>query len=114
MNELFIGKDSRVRAAWLREAGAERINRPIQRLFPIEVLSGLDRNDELARQQELREEKSRPLIPSTPVSISIFSNQPVADKVDSVQPTSPSKKLKKRRESRSENVKPHYNSINSF
>ena len=106
VDELIIGKDGRARAAWLRVAGADKINRPIQRLFPIEVQSGLDRTEELTRQQKLREEKSRPnpkvSIPPVsipPVSDPLFSDQPVADEVVAVQP-SPPKKQKKRRESR--------------
>ena len=54
VDELIIGKDGKARAAWLRVAGADMINRPIQRLFPIEVQSGLDRTEELTRQQVAR------------------------------------------------------------
>jgi len=99
VDELIIGKDGRARAAWLRVAGTDRINRPIQRLFPIEVQSGLDRTEELTKQQKLREGKSRPVVSTPPVSIPIFADPPVADEVVAVQP-SPPKKPKKRRESR--------------
>ena len=99
VDELIIGKDGRARAAWLRVAGTDRINRPIQRLFPIEVQSGLDRTEELTKQQQLRKEKSRPVESTPPVSIPIFADPTVADEAVAVQP-SPPRKQKKRCESR--------------
>ena len=99
VDELIIGKYGRARAAWLRVAGTDRINRPIERLFSIEVQSGLDRTEELTKQQQLREEKSRLVVSTPPVSIPIFADPAVADEVVAVQTSTP-RKQKKIRESR--------------
>ena len=97
VNELIVGKDGRARAAWLKVAGTERINRPIQRLFPVEVQSGLDRTEELAKQRKLREEKSRPKVLAPPVSVPVL-DQPVTEEVVPIRPSGPRKS--KERESR--------------
>ena len=58
VDELIVRKDGRARAAWLKVAGSNKINRPIQRLFPVEVQRGLGRTEELAKQQKLLKEES--------------------------------------------------------
>jgi len=99
VNEPIVNKCGRARAAWLKLAGSVKINRPIQHLFSIEAKSGLDRTEDLTKQQKLREEKSRSKVSIPPVSIPFFLDQPVADEVIAVQPSTP-KKPKKKRESR--------------
>jgi len=99
VNEPIVNKGGRARAAWLKLAGSVKINNPIQHLFSIEAKSGLDRTEELTKQQKLREEKSRSKVSIPPVSNPFFLDQPVADEVVAVQP-SPPRKQKKRCESR--------------
>ena len=100
LNEPIFNKCGRARAAWLKLAGSVKINHPIQHLFSIEAKkSGLDRTEELTKQQKLREEKSRSEVSIPPVSNPFFLDQPVADEVVAVQP-SPPRKQKKRCESR--------------
>ena len=57
VDELIVGKDGRTRAVWLKVARLDRINPPVQRLFPIEVQSGVDRDDELDKRRKAREER---------------------------------------------------------
>ena len=81
VNEPIVNKGGRARAAWLKLAGSVKINNPIQHLFSIEAKSGLDRTEELTKQQKLREEKSRSEMSIPPVSNPFFLDQPVADEV---------------------------------
>ena len=78
----------------MKVAGTERINRPIQRLFPVEVQSGLDRTEELAIQRKLRAEKLRPKVLAPPVSVPVL-DQPVTEEVVPIRP-----RKSKERESR--------------
>ena len=81
----------------MKVAGTERINHPIQRLFPVEVQSGLDRTEELAKQRKLREKKSCPKVSASPVSVPVL-DQPVTEEVVPIRPSEPRKS--KERESR--------------
>lgn len=57
VDELIVGQDDRTRAVWLKVAGSDRINRPVQRLFPIEVQSGVDRDNGLEKRGKARDER---------------------------------------------------------
>ena len=94
VNEPIVNKGGRARAAWLKLGGSVKINHPIQHLFSIEAKkSGLDRTEELTKQQKLREEKSRSEVSIPPVSNPFFLDQPVADEVVAVQPSPPRKQM---------------------
>ena len=78
VDELIIGKDGRTRAVWLKVEGTERLNRPVQRLFPIEVQCGLDRDDELENRRKafLAREKAKKKMTKVPTTTDNVQSEP--------------------------------------
>ena len=83
VTEHIVGRDGKVRAVWLRTSNGSVLNRPIQRLYPLEILHEMTGNQEekpRTSEAEQVEEEERP-VPAT------HDLQPA---VDEEEPTAPS------------------------
>jgi len=86
VTEHIVGRDGKVRAVWLRTSNGSVLNRPIQRLYPLEILHEMTGNQKEkprtseAEPVEEKEEEQRP-VPATD------DPQPAIDKEEPMVPS---------------------------
>ena len=88
VTEHIVGRDGKVRAVWLRTSNGSVLNRPIQRLYPLEILHEISGNQKdkprtsEAEQVEEKEQEQRPVPPTDDLQPTIYEEEPTASSLD--------------------------------